>query len=418
MIQTYHGRISAIDKRYLSSVRMNDLELIDAADKAFELGKHQQGLTLLREFSLTNSSDAGSWHRLAVVEEQIGDVAAAGYAHYQCIQRAPHIALGYLYAAYWLQKTGKSDAAAAVYSLAEEADPTSLQEKLQRSEPNRIRAESGRRCLNQFLSRQHRDLFDSHPQLRRIQNAIWPRTHDCSFIYPDSLFKPELFYIPEIRRLKYYQAGEFDWAELVIKLAPTIKTELINALSKKAANSQLRPYLPPNSIADGDLKELAGSSDWSALDLFKDGVKNQQLADVFPSTFRLIESLPLYSLDQQPFEVFFSLLKPQQTIKAHYGQSNHALTVHLPLAVPENCFLEVAGEKHYWRENELVVFDDSFKHSAYNQSEQLRIVMIFSIWHPDLNLEEQEAIQLSFKIRQQWMQDRTSKLAELLTPNS
>jgi tetratricopeptide (TPR) repeat protein len=393
---------------------MNDLELISAADKAFELGEHQCGLMLLRDFSHTTSCDAGSWHRLAVVEEQIGDMAAAGNAHYQCIQRAPHVALGYLYAAYWLQNASKLDSAAAVYSLAEEADPKSLCEKKQRSNQNRLRADSGRRWLNKFLSKQHRDLFGSRARLQRIQNAIWTRTHDSSFIYPESLYKPELFYIPQIRRLKYYPIDEFDWAELVVKLAPSIKTELLNALSEQAAKSQLRPYLPANSITDGNLKELAGSVDWSALDLFKDGVKNQQIADAFPCTFGLIESLPLYSLDQQPFEVFFSLLKPQQTIKSHYGQSNHALTVHLPLAVPENCFLEVAGEKHYWRENELVIFDDSFKHSANNQSEQLRIVMIFSIWHPDLSLEEQQAIQLSFKIRQQWMQNRTSKLSALL----
>ncbi|MFT5137329.1 MAG: tetratricopeptide (TPR) repeat protein [Arenicella sp.] len=395
---------------------MNDLELISAADKAFELGDHQRGLTLLRDFSHTTSCDAGSWHRLAVVEEQIGDMAAAGNAHYQCIQRAPHVALGYLYAAYWLQNAGKLDSAAAVYSLAEEADPKSLREKQQRSNQNRLRANSGRRWLNKFLSKQHRDLSGSRARLQRIQNSIWTRTHDSSFIYPESLYKPELFYIPQIRRLKYYPIDEFDWAKLVVKLAPSIKTELLNALSEQAAKSQLRPYLPANSITDGNLKELAGSVDWSALDLFKDGVKNQQIADAFPCTFGLIESLPLYSLDQQPFEVFFSLLKPQQTIKSHYGQSNHALTVHLPLTVPENCFLEVAGEKHYWRENELLVFDDSFKHSAHNLADQLRIVLIFSVWHPDLNPQEQKAIQLSFKTRQQWMQNRSSKLAELLQP--
>jgi tetratricopeptide (TPR) repeat protein len=397
---------------------MNDLELLSAADKAFELGKHQQGLILLRDFSLTTSSNAGSWHRLAVVEEQIGDVAAAGKAHYQVIQHAPHIGLGYLYAAYWLQKAGKLNAAAALYSLADEADSTSLEETLQRSNPNRLRASSGRRWLNQFLSSQHQDLFDSGAQLQRIQNAIWPRSHDSSFIYPESSFRPALFYIPQIRRLKYYPTSEFDWANAVVKLAPSIKAELINALNDQAAKSQLRPYLPANSIADGNLKELAGSADWSALDLFKDGVKNERLADVFPCIFGLLESLPLYSLEQQPFEVFFSLLKPHQTIKAHYGQSNHALTVHLPLTVPENCFLEVAGEKHYWREDELVVFDDSFKHSASNQSKQLRIVMIFSIWHPDLTPEEQKAVQRSFKTRLQWMQNRTSKLTELLNPVS
>ena len=38
------------------------------------------------------------------------------------------------------------------------------------------------------------------------------------------------------------------------------------------------------------------------------------------------------------------------------------------------------------------VFDDSIEHEAANESDQLRVVMIFDTWHPDLSPAERTAI--------------------------
>ena len=56
------------------------------------------------------------------------------------------------------------------------------------------------------------------------------------------------------------------------------------------------------------------------------------------------------------------------------------------------------------------MFDDSFIHEAENTSEQDRVVLIFSVWHPDLTLDEQTAIQQSFNARQTWLDERTKYL--------
>ena len=52
--------------------------------------------------------------------------------------------------------------------------------------------------------------------------------------------------------------------------------------------------------------------------------------------------------------------------------------------IPEDCALRVGGEDHHWREGEVVVFDDTYDHEAWNRSERTRVVMIFDLWNPFL----------------------------------
>ena len=77
---------------------------------------------------------------------------------------------------------------------------------------------------------------------------------------------------------------------------------------------------------------------------------------------------------------------------------------------------KIAGNEKLWREGEVLIFDDSFLHSAHNKSDQTRVVLIFSIWQPDLSADERQAVQKSFKTRQEWLAGRQSQLQKLLFP--
>ncbi len=166
-----------------------------------------------------------------------------------------------------------------------------------------------------------------------------------------------------------------------------------------------RPYLGRGMQLGEEFSDLQGSLNWTALDLFRDGAR-QAAADAFPATLRALGEAPLYGLGEAPFEVFFSLLKPGRHIKPHYGLSNHSLTVHLPLVIPPGCALTVGGERREWRVGELLAFDDSYLHDAINGSEQQRVVLIFSIWHPQLSAPERAAIQRAFNARGAWLARR------------
>ena len=38
------------------------------------------------------------------------------------------------------------------------------------------------------------------------------------------------------------------------------------------------------------------------------------------------------------------------------------------------------------------MFDDTIEHEAMNDSDALRVVLIFDVWHPDLSSAEREAV--------------------------
>ena len=97
---------------------------------------------------------------------------------------------------------------------------------------------------------------------------------------------------------------------------------------------------------------------------------------------------------------FFSTMAPKTAIKPHYGASNLKVRFHLPLEVPKSgeSFLRVAGEARFWKEGEMIAFDDSYEHEAQNLSEiEERVVLLFDIWHPDLKKREIDEIQGMFK---------------------
>ncbi|MEQ8800656.1 MAG: aspartyl/asparaginyl beta-hydroxylase domain-containing protein, partial [Haliea sp.] len=48
----------------------------------------------------------------------------------------------------------------------------------------------------------------------------------------------------------------------------------------------------------------------------------------------------------------------------------------------------VGNDSRPWREGELLVFDDSVEHEAWNRSNETRVVLLFDIWRPELTADE------------------------------
>jgi len=88
----------------------------------------------------------------------------------------------------------------------------------------------------------------------------------------------------------------------------------------------------------------------------------------------------------------FSVLKPRTRIPPHTGVTNVRLVTHLPLVVPPGCGFRVGNETREWVEGKAWVFDDTIEHEAWNDSDKLRAVFIFDIWHPHLTAAERALI--------------------------
>ena len=89
----------------------------------------------------------------------------------------------------------------------------------------------------------------------------------------------------------------------------------------------------------------------------------------------------------------FSRLTPGTRIPPHNGLLNTRLICHLPIIVPKDCgALRVGNEQRSWVEGEMLIFDDSIEHEAWNTSKEERVILLFEVWRPELNEEERQLV--------------------------
>ena len=97
-----------------------------------------------------------------------------------------------------------------------------------------------------------------------------------------------------------------------------------------------------------------------------------------PITSSIINQIPsLISCD-------FSRLKKHTHIAPHKGYSKMILRCHLPLLIPNGstCKIRVGNETKHWEEGKLLIFDDSYEHEAWNESDEDRFILMFDIPNP------------------------------------
>lgn len=382
---------------------------IALVDQAFKENNNEHALTLLRQCALNYPEDASLCYRLAVVEEQIGSKERAEGAYLRCLALMPNNMGVYLYAGYFFQQIGQLDKALALYSLGQDID-NNLVHLYQYKEVDyqtQLRSHAADVALREHFVKLHKTSLQSSEQTSIIHHAVWPQSHNKAFKYRHNQQKPHLFYLPDLRAEAVFDKSALAWCSIVENHYPKIRSEfenLTHLILKEGA-----PYLSKDYKMEG-FEPLSGSNNWTALHFYENGIANNKLIKLMPETANLLKEIPLYRLNDNPYEVFFSLLKPGQHIKPHFGLSNHSLTVHLPIVVPGNGHLRVGDTTNVWHEGELIVFDDSFDHEAINNSEDIRIVLIFSIWHPDLTSTEQQDIRNCFNARNSWLEQRSEQL--------
>ena len=70
---------------------------------------------------------------------------------------------------------------------------------------------------------------------------------------------------------------------------------------------------------------------------------------------------------------------------------------HLPIVAPGGCSLRVGDEIQSWSRGEALVFDDSFEHEAWNRGTEMRVVLLFEIWRPDISQGERDELTALFE---------------------
>jgi len=348
--------------------------------------------------------------KLGYVRERQGKLDAALAAYMDCYNRYPENSVTYLYLGNLHVLKGDRDKAAEIFSLGEDLDENimTVHQNPGAGDIMRDRSRTARQTTNQILTDLHLDTIrdmDEGGDLNRIRDAVWPQIDVRKFDYKVPTQKPHLFYIPDLPAIPFFNRPDLDWVENVEAGFDAIRKEVVAGLD---IDSDGRPYLAPDMALSGESwDKIVGKMTWASVHLYKQGVADEDVIAKFPETLKALKNVPLARIDGNPSEIFISVLKPNTIIPPHFGVANNVLTVHLPLVVPEGCFLRVGDQTFPQKEGEIIAFDDSYDHEAQNPGQETRIVLIFEVWHPDLTEKERTAISATFAARTKWLENRS-----------
>ncbi|MEP7131247.1 MAG: aspartyl/asparaginyl beta-hydroxylase domain-containing protein [Sphingomicrobium sp.] len=210
-------------------------------------------------------------------------------------------------------------------------------------------------------------------------------------IYPQ---QPSVFYYPYLAQRQYFERAEFGWAEELEAATSAIRDELVALVNDGA---DFRPYVEDDAARPKrDFHGLNNNPQWSALYLWKDGKLVDEIARGCPRTIASLGKVPMSNIGARTPAVLFSKLEPGAHIPPHHGMLNCRLICHLPLIVPAGCWLRVGNETREWEEGKLLIFDDSIEHEAKNPSGEIRIILLFDIWRPELSETERRGVSAIF----------------------
>lgn len=202
-------------------------------------------------------------------------------------------------------------------------------------------------------------------------------------------------YYPFLPADEFFDRDHFPWFAEIEAQTDEIRAELQALLDDPG--EALRPYVKMDAGAPASIwSGLDNRLDWGACFLWEYGEPNQAVLDRCPVTAAALAAIPGARIPGRAPSAFFSMLKPHTRIPPHTGVTNTRAIVHLPLIVPPGCGFRVGGETRGWEEGKAFAFDDTIEHEAWNDSDDLRAVLIFDVWNPHLTSGEQELLRRYF----------------------
>ncbi|MBJ7499137.1 MAG: aspartyl/asparaginyl beta-hydroxylase domain-containing protein [Sphingopyxis sp.] len=202
-------------------------------------------------------------------------------------------------------------------------------------------------------------------------------------------------YYPFLPADEFFDRAHFAWLGAIEAQTDAIRSELQSLLDDPG--EALRPYVRMEAGSPASIwSDLDNRLDWGACFLWEYGEPNQPVLDRCPVTAAALAAIPGARIPGRAPSAFFSMLKPRTRIPPHTGVTNTRAIVHLPLIVPPRCGFRVGGETRAWEEGKAFAFDDTIEHEAWNDSDELRAVLIFDVWNPHLTSGECELLRRYF----------------------
>jgi aspartyl/asparaginyl beta-hydroxylase (cupin superfamily) len=170
----------------------------------------------------------------------------------------------------------------------------------------------------------------------------------------------------------FLDPAQFAWTALLEDHYPAIRVEAERVLAVRDALPNFQDIAP-------DQIRLTDDDQWKTFWFVGYGVWDDPNCLRCPTTAAVLRAVPGLTTG------FFSILGPGKRLPPHYGPYRGVLRHHLALVVPEPaqaCGIRVGDQVRHWHEGQSLVFDDTYEHEAWNDSDGERVVLFLDIKRP------------------------------------
>lgn len=164
---------------------------------------------------------------------------------------------------------------------------------------------------------------------------------------------------------------DFPWTAMLRDHWQAIRDEAIAVALRGQASPSLATISP-------DHRSIAEVNKWRSFFLWGYGYRIDENAARCPRTTALVERIPGLN------SAFFSILAPGTHIPDHRGVTKGLITCHLGLIVPKDGDVRMRVDDRIvrWAEGETLVFDDTYDHEVWNDTDHTRVVLLIQVRRP------------------------------------
>ena len=138
-------------------------------------------------------------------------------------------------------------------------------------------------------------------------------------------------------------------------------------------------HLPNFQDISVDQATMTDDDRWKTYFLYGYGFRSEANCARCPESARLCAAIPGMKT------AFFSILAPGKHLPPHRGPYKGVMRYHLGLLIPEpaeSSGIRVDTETRHWAEGQSMIFDDTFEHEAWNDTDRTRVVLFVDFVRP------------------------------------
>ncbi len=207
------------------------------------------------------------------------------------------------------------------------------------------------------------------------EKSAWERTVDLTIAVGEKVLMPIEKFIGRrslVGEATFFANDRFPWIAEIEANWTTIRDELLQVLEDREA-------LPNFQDISRDQIEITDDDRWKTFFLYGFGFEAKLGVEMCPRTAALMQEIPGMTT------AMFSILSPRKHILDHRGPYKGVLRYHLGLIVPrdaESCRIRVGEDFRHWEEGHSMVFDDTYNHEVWNNTDETRVVLFVDVLRP------------------------------------